>query len=758
MNKIAQVVSLGSRHERAGQLAEAERAYRHALQLDPDNPDALHGMGTLALRAGRNDEAIHWISQAIRRDRSQAAYHANLGESYRQAGNVEQAIACNQTALRLSPGMTAIRANLANLYRQQGNLALAEQLLRELTRDLPDDVSIRLQLGHVLLGLGKPTDAEAAFRRAARIDPREPAALVGIGLSMHRMGKLPLARAAFESALAIQPADARAHNDLGNVFKELGSFVEAERHYREAMGLDPNLAGPYGNLGGYLTLEGRHQEAIDYLTEATRRAPDFGLAFCNLAVSLREMDRLDEAVAASHRAIALHPDQWNVHSNLGVCYKALGRLDEAIEEYRTAIRLDPKSCCAGSNLLYVLNYHPAYDPPQVFAEHRAWGQAHADPLTAAAAPHDNERTPGRRLRLGYVSSHFYDHAVNFFTEPILAAHDHSQFEVYCYSGGSTTDDATARLRSYADQWRDIATAGDEQASTMVRADKIDILVDLAGHIAGHRLLLFARKPAPLQVTYIGYQNTTGMAAMDYRLTDEWADPPGTTDAFYTEKLVRLPRSFFCYRPSPNAPPVGSLPATANGLVTFGSFNNFAKVTPEVLATWAQLMAEVPRSRMVILAADVPSLRKHLADAFASRGIDETRWTLEARRPRRQYLDLVSQVDIALDPFPFNGHTTTCDALWQGVPVITLAGRTYAARFGSTAHVNMNLEDLIARSTEEYVEIAARLAGDLARLAGLRSGLRERMAASAICDPAGFTRNLEAEYRRMWVDWCSQPQK
>jgi predicted O-linked N-acetylglucosamine transferase (SPINDLY family) len=351
-----------------------------------------------------------------------------------------------------------------------------------------------------------------------------------------------------------------------------------------------------------------------------------------------------------------------------------------------------------------------------------------------------------------VSSHFCEHAVNFFVEPILASHDHDAFEVYCYSGRQRQDETTRRLQGYADQWREIAAMSDEQAAALVRRDRIDILVDLAGHIAGHRLLVFARKPAPIQVTYIGYQNTTGMAGMDYRLTDEWADPPGTTDGFYTEELVRLPRSFFCYRPSDDAPPVGPLPAAVNGFVTFGSFNNFGKVTADVLAAWAKLLLSVDRSRLVILAAAVPSLGEYLTRTFQSHGVGAERFTLADRRPRDEYLKLVSQVDIALDPFPMNGHTTTCDALWQGVPVVTLAGRTYAQRFGSSAHVNLSVQELIAQSPQQYVEVAARLAGDVERLTELRGTLRQRMAASPLLDFAGFTRNLEAAYRRMWTDW------
>jgi predicted O-linked N-acetylglucosamine transferase (SPINDLY family) len=401
-----------------------------------------------------------------------------------------------------------------------------------------------------------------------------------------------------------------------------------------------------------------------------------------------------------------------------------------------------------------LNYDPAYGAQQVFAEHRAWGERFADPLTAASAPHANDRTPHRRLRVGYMSANFRDQAVNFFSEPILASHDHRNYEIFCYSDVAREDETTRRLRGYADHWRPIVGHSHQQVSEQVRDDRIDILVDLSGHIGDNRLFVFARKPAPLQVTYIGYQNTTGMAAMDYRLTDAYCDPPGQTEAIHTERLIRLPRSFFCYLSSRDAPAVGPPPAASNGHVTFGSFNHFSKVGPRVLDAWATILAAVPGSRLVILADTTASLVERVAGIFAARGVVGERIEWAARRLRRDYLDVISRVDVALDPFPFNGHTTTCDALWQGVPVVTLSGRTYVSRYGASALATLELHDLISHSVERYVEIATALASDAWRLAELRATLRGRMAASPLLDFASFTRHLEAAYRQMWIAWCA----
>ena len=752
----AQVLAQAARHQQSGQLAEAERLYRQVLTQDPTTAQALHLLGTVAIQAGNPAPAIQLIGDAIRRDRTQAAFHANLAEAYRLTGDLAQAIASNERALQLQPKLVGPHANLGAIHYQQRDWAKAVACYRQVVRLAPDDSAARIALGRALRQTGKPTEAEACFRRAVRNEPDNGPAHALLGLALLDQRKTEEAKTEFEAALRINPSDANAHNYLGTVLKETHQWPEAEQHLREAARLDPSLAAAHNNLGALLLDQGRHAESIDALKRATELDPQSFQAHCNLARALDEIGQLDAAVAAAQRTIELNPEFAYGYANLGTSLKNLGRLDEAFDAYRTGIRLDPQGAYQHSDLIYSLNFHGGFDAATIFAEHRAWGRAHADPLTAAARPHTNDRTPDRRLRIGYVSAHFCAHAVNYFTEPILASHDHQDVEVFCYSNGAKHDETNQRLRTYADHWREILPLDEEQAAKLVRDDKIDVLVDLSGHIGGNRLLLFARKPAPVQMTYIGYQNTTGMQAMDYRLTDQWSDQPGETDAYHTEKLIRLPQSFFCYRPSPDAPPVGPLPATSNGFVTFGSFNNFAKITPEVLATWARILQAVPGSRFVLLAHLADSLRAHVMRIMAEHGVGEDRLTFVSRCPRPEYLEHIGQVDVALDPFPFNGHTTTCDALWQGVPVVALAGTTYASRFGSSALVNLGLEDLIADSPERYHAIAVALANDVNRLTTLRVELRDRMQESCLLDFAGFTRHLETAYRQAWTDWCNAP--
>jgi predicted O-linked N-acetylglucosamine transferase (SPINDLY family) len=402
------------------------------------------------------------------------------------------------------------------------------------------------------------------------------------------------------------------------------------------------------------------------------------------------------------------------------------------------------------------NFEFAADPAALFAEHREWAARHADPLSAAAAPHTNDRSPDRRLRIGYVSGHFRHHAVAFFSEPLLAAHDREQFEVFCYAHQNQEDSATQRFRARADGWCDLFRMSDHDAAARIRDDRIDILIDLAGHIGDNRLLIFAHRPAPVQVTYLGYQNTTGMRAMDYRLTDAHADPPGTNDAYYTEQLVRLPGAFFCYARPEEAPPVGAPPFESQGHVTFASLNNLNKLNDEALQAWARILARVPGSRLLVLGYSQGVFERRVRQKLSDEGIDGARVDVVNKRPRAEYLAVHHQIDIALDSFPFNGHTTVCDALWMGVPSVMLEGTSYATRFGGRTLLDTGLGDLIARNVDDYVSLAVQLANDRARLAELRRSTRQRLAGSRLMDAQAFARDVEAAYRRMWHDWCAAP--
>ena len=800
MADIAQVLNQAKACHQAGQLGQAESLYRQALAADASNAEVLYLLGATCHALGKGGEAVGLLEQAVRLLPNHADLRHHLGVVLIQQDRLNEAIANLQEAWRLKPqsaeigqhlreALAASRTSLALALGEQGRWDAAIGYYREALELQPNSVAVLGNLGNALKHQAKLDEAAACYRRVLEIAPDSALAYNDLGLIAQAQGRLDEAVTHYRRALALQNGFAEAYSNLGTALSAQGKNDEAETCCRRAVAIKPDYAEAHYDLGNVLTKQGKLDEALACFERAVRlnpnsaeihfrRAEVFRLKRMQLAAiaSYQESLRIDPSSVAAYKylaysyvavgqpdlaaqccrkALELEPNSVELYDTLASALHNQGRLDEMVAAFRKAIELDPGSAEPHGHLLYALNYVSGIDPGELLAEHRLWASRHAEPLTTLAPAHTNDRTPDRRLRIGYVSAHFFRHAVRFFSEPILMSHDHANFEIFCYSDLLAGDDVTARFKATADHWRDVDGMSDEALAQTVRDDRIDILVDLAGHIGGNRLLAFARKPAPIQVTYIGYQNTTGMTAMDYRLTDERADPPGATDAFYTEQLVRLPGSFFCYRPADEAPPIGPLPATAAGRVTFGSFNNFNKITPRVITTWLEILKRVSDSHLLVLAAPGGYAERLLKQLAEEHGVDPRRVTVEAMRPVKDYLRLVQQADIALDSFPFNGHTTTCDSIWMGVPVVMLEGDTYASRFGGSVLANVGLENLIARTVDEYVEKAVELASELDRLAQMRAELRPRMAASVLLDFKGFTRNLEAAYRQMWHKWCSQ---
>jgi predicted O-linked N-acetylglucosamine transferase (SPINDLY family) len=529
----------------------------------------------------------------------------------------------------------------------------------------------------------------------------------------------------------------------------------AVAYFQEALRQRPNDPEAYYRLGVALDKQYRGIEAVLCLRQAVRLKLDFADAHKALGDALRaHLDTpVDEAISCYRTAIHLKPEDAEAHHMLGRTLKELGLLDEAVSALRRACQLRPDSAEFHSSLLYCLHYHPDTNPGFLVEEHERWNRLHAEPLTALSQPHANDPDPNRRLRIGYVSPYFRNHSVGRFLLPLVEAHDRRQFEVYCYTSMRGNDEVTTRFRSHADGWHEIYGMSDEDLADLIRQDRIDILLDLDAHTATNRLLAFARKPAPVQVTYLAYCSTTGMRVMDYRITDPFLDPV-EQPARYPEASVWLPETYWCYQPMPDLPPVEALPALASGCLTFGCLNNFWKVTVPTLTVWRDLLQAVPGSRL-LLHARPGSHQDRVRAFFAERGIDAGRIEFAGVLPPVRFFALYGQIDIGLDPFPFPGGTTTCDALWMGVPVISLAGRTSVSRGGVSILSNVGLPELIARTPGEYKRIALDLAADLPRLAALRAGLRERMQCSPLMDAPRFVQNMETAFRSMWRRWCDK---
>jgi len=722
MHTLTEALQLAIHLHEQGNLREAEVIYRGILDVEPAHPDSLYLLGRIELQRGAPDAAADWFRRAIAAEPTEPTFHDFLGEAYRAARQWQQAAAAYREAIRLKPDYTAALSHWA------------------LTLEM----------------LGQPDDALAMYRRVLEHDPAFAAAYCNMAVLLRQMHRHAEAQACLTEAIRLKPDFVEAYNNLGNNYRDQGQYKEALDAYQNALRLDSNYGRAHFNQGNVLRQMGRASEALESFRRAVAVDPRDGQALVNISWLLHEAGDLDAACDACHDALRIDATLDAAHCNLGVCLQELGHLPEAIACFRKAVELNPTNAGQHSNLLYALNFSPDISPELSWAEHQAWGARHADPLEDQT-PHANNITPVRRLRIGYVSPHFRDHAVQRFFEPLLLAHDSDLVETVCYSDvpAPMQDAVTQRLRGSAAKWRDIAGWSDAQVASLIRDDQIDILVDLTGHLGGNRLLAFARRPAPVQMTYLGYQATTGMRAMDFRWTDAWSDPPGLTDRWYTETLCRLPRSFFCYQPTSDAPPIVPLPAQANGYVTFGSFNNFAKVTPRVLEAWAEILRGMPTAKLLLLVPKSARLADRLREFFQARGITDDRVELCLRRPHRDYLELINRVDLALDPFPFNGHTTVCDALWQGVPSVVRVGECYASRFGARALETLGLREFIAHDESKYTAAALRLAGEKDRLANLRNELRAMMSTSCLLDARGFAVDVEIMYQAIWQQWCER---
>jgi predicted O-linked N-acetylglucosamine transferase (SPINDLY family) len=614
-----------------------------------------------------------------------------------------------------------------------------------------------LQIALEYLRAGKVDLAQEIYRRIRAADPLYADTLANVGRTLRDQGRAAEAIVAYGQALQLRPDFVEALNGLGIVLCELGKLNEAAAAFRRAVELRPDFADAYGNLGNVLEDLGRLDEAVACHRRALELKPDCAEAYNNLGLALRTQGKPDDAAAQLRRAVELKPDYAEAYNNLALALQDQGSLDEAVACLRRGLELNPDNARTHSNLVSTLHYCPDFDLQAIGEEHRCWDRQHAQPLAQHGRPHLNDRTPDRRLRLGFVSSDFGRHPVGFFLIRALESLDRTQCEVVCYSDRLGADEFTARFKSTADRWLDVCDRSDEQLAELIRGERVDILFDLAGHTARNRLLCFARKPAPVQVTWIGYEGTTGLTAIDYSLADRHVAPP-EIEAHASERVLRLPDGYVCYDPPGAAPPVGPLPALATGQVTLASFNSPTKITPQVVAVWSQILGRVPGSRLMLkyLGLDRPQVRARFERMFAAQGIGAERLQFAGQSPYAEYLAAYHQVDLALDPFPFNGGATTCEALWMGVPVVTWPGTTFASRH-SLSHLSaVGLTETVARSLPEYVDLAVGLARDLPRLVELRVGLRSRMARSPLCDGKRFAENLLRVLRDVWREWCRQP--
>ncbi|PKA66821.1 putative UDP-N-acetylglucosamine--peptide N-acetylglucosaminyltransferase SPINDLY [Apostasia shenzhenica] len=721
-----------------GRLLEAAESYQKALKADPSYRPAaeclavvLTDIGTSLKLAGNTDAGIQKYCEALNADNRYAPAYYNLGVVYSEMMQFDLALGCYEKAALQRPMYAEAYCNMGVIYKNRGDLETAIACYERCLSVSPNFEIAKNNMAIALTDLGTKVKLEGdisrgveLYKKALCYNWRYADAMYNLGVAYGEMLKFDMAIVFYELALHFNPHCAEACNNLGVIYKDRDNLDKAVECYQMALSIKPNFSQSLNNLGVVYTVQGK----------------------------------IDAAASMIEKAISANPTYAEAYNNLGVLYRDAGNINLAIEAYERCLEVDPDSRNAGQNRLLAMNYINEGSDDKLFDAHREWGRRFMR-LYTQYTTWDNPKVKERPLVIGYVSPDFFTHSVSYFIEAPLTHHDYTNYQVVVYSAVVKADAKTFKFKDRVLKkgglWRDIYGIDEKKVASMVREDKVDILVELTGHTANNKLGTMACRPAPVQVTWIGYPNTSGLPTIDYRISDSWADPPATTQN-QVEELVRLPECFLCYTPSPEAGSICSTPALSNGFITFGSFNNLAKITPKVLKVWSRILCAVPNSRLIVKCKPFccDSIRQRFLSMLEQFGVEPLRVDLlPLILLNHDHMQAYSLMDISLDTFPYAGTTTTCESLYMGVPCVTLAGSVHAHNVGVSLLSNVGLPYLIAKTEDEYVQRAVKLASDVSTLSELRISLRELMLKSPLCDGPNFTRKLESTYRSMWRRYC-----
>ncbi|MEI7854369.1 MAG: hypothetical protein RL553_19 [Planctomycetota bacterium] len=675
-----------------------------------------------------------------------------LGLSFHQQGNPDQAEMIYREVLNGNPNHKHAWSNLGAILSKKNKLEEAINCYRKALEIDQQFGECWFNLGNALRKGMNPVGAEAAFLQALKCNNSLFGAAVGLGQSLSEQGKFPQAAEVFKQIIAQKKDDPDLYSHLGNALRMQGLRDEAMQVYQMMLNLRPNDPKIIHQYGLVMMDVGRLEEAFNQFKYALSLKQDYPEAHNSMSIVLQMLKQDDNALAHNLEAVRLNPNFTEAWNNLGNLYGLGGKPKEAIDAFRKSIALQPRAIPFHSNLLLNLHYSPDMTGAEIYKEHAGWAEAHLKNFPPAQ-PFDNNKEGGRKLRLGIVSPDFRKHTVNAFMEPFLDSIDRNKFEVFAYSSVIRPDEKTEQFKLKVDHFKDVRPIPDMIASSMIRKDQIDVLLDLAGHTAGSRLPIFALKSAPIQMTQFGYPNTTGIPGFGYRVTDAFADPKGLTEANHSEELVRLPGLAWCYQPPADAPEVPKRSPKA-GAIIFGSLNNMAKHNGKVLSLWAKLLSAVPGSKLRLLSGPGQESIKMVRHALQTAGVNPDRVEFLPRMEKKEYFAALGEIDIALDPFPYNGGITSCDTLWMGTPLLTLAGTTYVSRQGVAILSNVGMEEWIAKTPEEFIEKAKKSASEAARLSLLRGKLRDVVKKSSICDWKAYGSKWEEAVRKLWKSWCA----
>jgi protein O-GlcNAc transferase len=644
--------------------------------------------------------------------------------------------------------------NHAMELHRQGKLLEAEALYRQLQQHFPQSTDLVHLIGLVEVDTGRKDEGFANLRRVIALQPNIPHYHANLGARLLEQREAVEALACLDRAIKLQPETASHHYNRGNALLQLQRWTDALAAYRRSLDLQPDNQACELQLGLALHAAGQAQAAVAHYQDMLHRRPADLSAATNLGAMLQSECDLDGAAEAFRHALRIEPNNTIPLNNLAVIHKELGETGPAIQLLRRCVELQPDSKEIRSNLILIMHYDPATTDGAIAEQHAEWNRRHV----SATTPHANPPTPARKLRIGFISPDLRDHVVGRALLPSLSRHDRSQFEIFCYAGAHP-DAFGQKFREHADGWRETTGWPADLFARRIREDQIDILVDLSLHTSDNRLDVFALKPAPVQVSWLGYPESSGLSTMEYRLTDAHLEPPaGNRIADANEKPWMIPDCWTCYEPPAGFPEVNDLPSAKGRAFTFGSLNNSCKINDEVLGAWARILRARPDARLLLLAKQ-GSHRRRFTEALTKLGVGPEQLRFADYLPstpdlaQGALLARYHEIDLALDTFPYGGMTTTLDALWMGVPVVSLIGSRNLGRAGLSLLSNVGLQRFAADSVDAYVDLAVRTAQDPAGLARLRSELRGRMQASPLLDAEGFTRKVESAFRGMWHEWC-----
>jgi protein O-GlcNAc transferase len=719
---LATLVNLARAEREAGRLTLAIATFRRALELDRRAPDAWSMLSNALREDGRFEEAVAAAREALALNPWHGQAHLNEGTALHRSGQLADAIVSYWVATRIPASQKAATANL--------NLALAEPSWKA------------------------PLPAEVSHVRRLMSEPRDASTMLALGRHERDKRRTPTALCCFECAAEIAPASA-VYLDIGALAWHLGQHEQAQLRMLRAFECDDVDADAYRRLGSWLITQPRFHLRRPGWKAILQRCPEDWTALVNLGVAIQRRGFPSDSESFQRRALAIDDRRIEPYANLGVALNDQGRTREAIELYRQCLERIPSAVQIASNLLFAVHFDPELSPDAILAEHVAFGRTFAEPLRSART-FTQSRDPERRLRIGYVSPDFRWHPVSYFIDPVLAEHDEQRFEVHCYSDVEQPDEVTARFAGLVHRFTPCRGWTDARLAEQIAADQIDILVDLTGHTGNNRLLVFARKPSPVQASWLGYFDTTGVRAIDYRIADEHS-VPAAAERFFVEKVVRLPRSSNCFRPTA-APDPAPPPCLRQGKITFGCYNNPAKIQRDVVTTFSRILHEVPDSRLVFKYAmfDDATMRDRYSSWLEADGISLERVDFLGHSSLDEFMRSFARIDIALDPFPYSGETTALHTLWMGVPLVALEGPTLVQRLASRVLHVAGHSDWVATSSDDYVRIARSLAAAPHQLGAWRASMRDQLRSGPLFDHRGITRDLESAYRTMWRTWCSQP--